>query len=535
MSSRSPLILALAKLIAEHAALRRLIIAVALLALGVAVLNHLNPASATSPSLSNSVVISQLYGGGGNSGSTFKNDFIEIYNLSNSTVDLSGWSIQYAPATSGTWQVTALSGSISPGHYYLIQEAQGSGGTTNLPTPDASGGSAMSATNGKVALVNSTVALSGTCPSGNGIVDLVGYGSASCFEGTGRAPSPNNMNAVFRAGNGCNDTDNNKNDFVIGLANPRNSSSQFVCGSATPTPTVTPTPSASCGVERWSVKTGTDLDAGAVNLSSMSFTSIVDMRSWPTPGSIPANNRVSPYETTKWVIWGTLVKYKLEDDSDYHLVISDDAGNTFIAEIPFPACVGGSSPFASAIANARAEFDDQFTATTSFQTTNVPVRLAGVGMFDFLHGQTGVAPNGIELHPVLEITFPSAAPQLFLDDSGAVSNGAAAVDLLLRRDPFDLLNNVNWLTPGSDKNSRIILFVTNLQLAAGEPASSVVVNLSDSNNQSYDIPASDVRPVPGLDFTQITFRLPDAISSGTATIKIKAHAQTTNAGVLRIR
>ena len=197
--------------------------------------------------------------------------------------------------------------------------------------------------------------------------------------------------------------------------------------------------------------------------------------------------------------------------------------------------MGGSSPFASAIAHARAEFDDQFTATTSFQTTNVPVRLAGVGMFDFLHGQTGVAPNGIELHPVLEITFPSATSQLFLDDSGMVSNGAAAVDLLSRRDPFDLLNNVDWLTPGNDKNSRIILFVTNLQLAAGEPASSVVVNLIDSNSHSYDIPADDVRLVRDLDFTQITFRLPDAISSGTATVKIKAHAQTTNAGILRIR
>jgi predicted extracellular nuclease len=278
VSSRSSLSLAPSKSIAEHADLRRLIIAVALLALGAAVLSRLNPAAATSPSLSNSVVISQVYGGGGNSGSTFKNDFIEIYNLSNSTLDLSGWSIQYAPATSGTWQVTALSGSISPGHYYLIQEAQGSGGTTNLPTPDAFGGSAMSATNGKVALVNSSGALSGTCPNGNGIVDLVGYGStASCFEGSGRAPSPNNMNAVFRAGNGCNDTDNNKNDFVIGLANPRNSSSQFVCGSATPTPTATPTPSANCGVERWSVKTGTDLDVGAVNLSSISFTTVADM------------------------------------------------------------------------------------------------------------------------------------------------------------------------------------------------------------------------------------------------------------------
>jgi len=398
--------------------LRSLITASVLVLLALAVLDR---ARTVSPAVaSTTLVISQVYGGGGNSGSTYKNDFIELYNLSNNPVDLSGWSIQYSSAAGSTWQVTTLSGSIAPGHYYLIQEAQGSAGTTVLPAPDASGAISMSATSAKVALMNSTVALSGNCPAAGSIVDMVGYGSsASCFEGSGRAPGPNNMNAVFRAGSGCTDTNNNANDFVVGLANPRNSSSQFVCGSATPTPTVSPTPAASCGVERWSVKTGTDLDANTVNLSSMTVTTVATMRGWPAPDSIPSNNRVSPYETTQWVVYGTLVKYKLEDDSDYHLVISDESGNTFIAEIPLPGCVGPSSPFAARIANARAEFDDQFNATAFFQNANVPVRLAGVGMFDFLHGQTGVAPNGIELHPVLDIFFPGPTPQLYLDESGS--------------------------------------------------------------------------------------------------------------------
>jgi Bacterial Ig domain len=160
-----------------------------------------------------------------------------------------------------------------------------------------------------------------------------------------------------------------------------------------------------CGVERWSVKTGTDPDAGLVNLNSSTSTTIAAMRAFTAPNPIPANNRVAPAETTVWVINATLTLFKLENDSDYHIVIQDASGNTMITEIPSPSCVGSTSPFLASIQNARAKFDAQFTATTSFQTANIPVQVVGVGMFDFLHGQTGVAPNGIELHPVLDITF----------------------------------------------------------------------------------------------------------------------------------
>jgi hypothetical protein len=181
---------------------------------------------------------------------------------------------------------------------------------------------------------------------------------------------------------------------------------------------------AQCGVERWSVKTGTDPDAGLVNLNSSTNTTITSMRAIPAPSPIPANNRVAPTETTVWVINATLTEFKLENDSDYHLVISDASGNTMITEIPSPTCVGSGSPFFSAIQNSRAKFDAQFTATTSFQTVNMPVQIVGVGMFDFLHGQTGVAPNGIELHPVLDIIFNpgTQTPDFILSTSpGSVS------------------------------------------------------------------------------------------------------------------
>src|SRR5713226_8436609 len=167
---------------------------------------------------------------------------------------------------------------------------------------------------------------------------------------------------------------------------------------------------AQCGVERWSVKTGTDPDVSQVNLGASTATTISSLRSLTAPGTLPANNRVLPTEATVFTLNATLTTYKLESDSDYHLVLSDASGNTMIAEIPSPNCVGTGSPFGPGITNSRNEFDARYTATTSFQTANIPVQIKGVGMFDFLHGQTGVAPNGIELHPVLDVIFNPGNP-----------------------------------------------------------------------------------------------------------------------------
>lgn len=162
---------------------------------------------------------------------------------------------------------------------------------------------------------------------------------------------------------------------------------------------------ASCGVERWSVKTGTDSDAGLIDLGTPTSTTVADLDGLQPPGDLPDDSRIQPTETTLYQLQATLTEYKLEDDSDYHLVLTDDAGDTMIAEIPDPACVGSGSPLADGISTARSEFDAKYTATTSFQTANVPVTVEGVGFFDFDHGQTGVAPNAIELHPVLDIQF----------------------------------------------------------------------------------------------------------------------------------
>jgi len=178
------------------------------------------------------LVISQLYGGGGNSGSTYTNDFIELYNSTGSAINLTGMSVQYAASTGSSWQVTTLpSTSLQPGHWFLIAESKGTGGTTPLPTPDQTGSIAMSATAGKVALVSVTTALTGACPGSSTnnptdahIVDFVGFGSGTnCFEGGGPTPAPSNTTSVARDANGA-DTNNNAADFTAGAPNPRNSS-----------------------------------------------------------------------------------------------------------------------------------------------------------------------------------------------------------------------------------------------------------------------------------------------------------------------
>lgn len=165
----------------------------------------------------------------------------------------------------------------------------------------------------------------------------------------------------------------------------------------------------SCGVERWSVKTGTDADAGKINLQSTTSTTIATLVAKPAPSSLPDNNRVVPTETTVYQVHATLKEFKLEADSDYHLVLTDGTGHTMIAEIPDPACVGSSSPLLTSIEKARSEFDAMYVATGSFKTVNVPVTVTGVGFFDFDHGQTGVAPNAIELHAVLDVQFTASA------------------------------------------------------------------------------------------------------------------------------
>jgi predicted extracellular nuclease len=203
-----------------------------LLVVGLAVLAVFSGGTAAVAS-SSGVVISQVYGGGGNTGSTYTHDFIELFNAGSAPVDLTGWSVQYASFAGTSWAATPLSGSIGPGRYYLVRQAQGTGGSVALPTPDATGNTAMSASTGKVALVRAASPIVGTgCPLASTTEDFIGYGpAANCFEGAAPATGISNTTAAHRGASGCTDADNNQTDFAEAPPTPRNSASApHFCG-----------------------------------------------------------------------------------------------------------------------------------------------------------------------------------------------------------------------------------------------------------------------------------------------------------------
>lgn len=162
---------------------------------------------------------------------------------------------------------------------------------------------------------------------------------------------------------------------------------------------VAPTP-VTCGVERWDVKTATDPGASRIDpaIHDTTILALGKLRPW----SLPV--RQFPVETTTYRVRATLTAFITEADSDYHLVLGDGKGHTMIAEIPLPACVSGG-PLKVQMAAARATFDAKFRNAPGVHRVFIPVTVVGVGFFDRIHGQLGVAPNGIELHPVLSITL----------------------------------------------------------------------------------------------------------------------------------
>jgi uncharacterized protein len=220
-----------------------------------------------------SLVISQVYGGGGNTGATRTHDYIEIFNRGTTTVSLTGKSLQYASATgtgnfgNGPVQLTELSGTVAPGQYFLVREAAGNTPPAGspLPTPDLDDPTPinMAAGAGKVAIAEGTASLgcntAATCAAnGNDvrIIDLVGYGGANYFEGAAAAPTASNTNAVFRSGGGCQDTDNNGADFAAATPSPRTTSSPRNLCSADAAPFVAETTPPNGGTE---VPTGSNV------------------------------------------------------------------------------------------------------------------------------------------------------------------------------------------------------------------------------------------------------------------------------------
>jgi 5'-nucleotidase len=192
-----------------------------------------SPLAQTSPASANTagtgLVISEVYGGGGNAGSTYRNDFVELYNPTDAAISLSGKSLQYRSAnptdsTPVLSNVVALTGTVPAHGHWLLQAAPGTGGTTGLPKPDqTSGAPAISGTGGQVFLANRTDAFNpGTGPiAHDDVIDFVGWGgSTTSYEGTAPAAATTNPTAVARAAAGT-DTDSNSADFTVGAPTPK--------------------------------------------------------------------------------------------------------------------------------------------------------------------------------------------------------------------------------------------------------------------------------------------------------------------------
>lgn len=292
------------------------------------------------------VRISQVYGGGGNTAATYNQDFVELFNAGSTTADISGYSVQYASATGTAWSTAVIpaSSTIPPGGYFLVGLASGATGVA-LPTPDATGGLNLSGTSGKVALVNNSTALSGaTACSGATVVDVIGYGSGSCFEGAVLSTSGiDNAKSMTRKLNGCTDDNNNSTDFTIAAVSPRNAATAVSpCGAASPSLTASP------NVSGLTTTSGAPSSPLTFNLSGNSLTGF--------PGDITVT------ATT-----------------DFEVSLSSGSGFATSIQVPYTSATLASTPIYTRIAAGAAVGPVNGTVTSSGggAATNAVVTVAG--------------------------------------------------------------------------------------------------------------------------------------------------------------
>jgi len=161
-----------------------------------------------------------------------------------------------------------------------------------------------------------------------------------------------------------------------------------------------------CGAWRWGVKTLTDPGAGQVDLTPRQR-QVDALRALPAPAMLSGALGRTAAERVTYAVRARLLYVKEEADSDFHVVIADPRnGATMIAEIPDSACAQGSRVRAR-IAGARAAFIRRFGMPSTTHFARIPgsplATVTGVLFFDEIHGQKGVAPNGVELHPVIDL------------------------------------------------------------------------------------------------------------------------------------
>jgi hypothetical protein len=292
------------------------------------------------------VVISQLYTGGGDAGATFRNDFVELFNRGGSSVSLAGWSVQHKSPTGATWQLANLAPvTLAPGQHYLLQMASGGPAGAILPTPDSASGIAMSSTGGQVVLLsNNTLIPSGPpCPIVSGVVDLVGYGDGiSCFE-VNPAPAPANTNADLRVGNGCQDTDNNGADFVSDTPNPRNTAAIATpCGSSVQfsgsTLTPTETPNATTKVEITVTRSGDLSGVATVNYATSDQTASERSDYLTALGTLRFESGQASKTITVFIVDDSFG----ETAETFNVTLSDPVGSSLITPVVFTVTINSN-------------------------------------------------------------------------------------------------------------------------------------------------------------------------------------------------
>lgn len=366
------------------------------------------------------VVVSQIYGAGGNSGALFRNDYIELYNSTAGAVDLTGWSVQYASAAGTSWTPTALTGTIGAGRYFLVRESGGSNGAP-LPPFDASGNIAMAAGSGKVALVNNTNALSGDCPASSPFVaDFVGYGSAAtCAEGSGPTETLSATTAALRLNDGATDTDDNAIDFVATTPRPRSAAGIPPTGTGLAIPQTVNAGASSVltvAVTPGSLPTSATLTVSA-DLSAIGGAPSVTFVDDGTNGDLVPNDHVFSTTTT---VTGTPAVRTLT------ATISDDAARTSTASIR----IGINAPTTTAIytiqgTGSRSPFEGAYVTTTGVVTA---LKFNGV----FVQSPDGdgdvATSDGI-------LVFTGGAPPAFLNVGDAVTVSGTVQEFIPSADP----------------------------------------------------------------------------------------------------
>jgi len=238
----------------------------------------------------------------------------------------------------------------------------------------------------------------------------------------------------------------------------------------------------SCGVERWAVKTCTDGDTTLVNFNNIIQSTIAYQRSLPIQPTLPPNNRL-PLEDTVYSIDCRLTQYKLEDDGDVHCVIVDANNQTMVSEICDPTCPGiANTSRYGMLSSLRTWFIANYHPTTSWQyPTNLNIRITGVGFYDFLHGQTGIPPNGREIHPILTMSV--------LTPVQPGTNQIPAAYKLYQNypNPFNPSTNISFDIPKAG-NVRLIVY----DMIGREAARLVNNEFRQAGNYVFDFNASNL-------------------------------------------